>query len=379
MLCAINLQEPDSVPIDVGGTTATCINVEGYERLKVHMGITSPDPEGFQTISRISRTAVPTEEVLQKLDVDCRGINLGAPDNPEDQDVDFPDGSFRDQWGIVWKRGEGKTGYFHDVDSTLRHDDATLKDLENWRIPDPNDPGRYRGIKEQARKLHEQNEYAIVVNLRVLTLDLMRMIRGSVQVMYDMMLNRKFFDGMVNRMTDEYWLPLISNTLDEVGEFADVLTFADDLAFQDRLSMSVDVYRTNALKSAHRRQIEMMKSKSNAKIWFHCCGACCDILPDLIDIGIDILNPVQVSAKGIDTACLKRDFGKDIVFWGAIDTHQVLPFGTPADVKNEVKRRIDDLGPGGGLVVAPVHHIQRDVPPENIVAMCEAAREYGNK
>ncbi len=102
-----------------------------------------------------------------------------------------------------------------------------------------------------------------------------------------MMINRTFYDAMINRLVDEYWLPLITNTLDQVGEYADVLTFADDLAFQDRLSMSLDVYRNSALKSAHRRLIELMKSKSNAKVWFHCCGACYDVLGDLIDIGVE--------------------------------------------------------------------------------------------
>ncbi len=339
------------------------------------LNFTEPD-ENPETISRISRTAVPNEAILQRLDIDCRGLNLGAPDNPEDRDVDYPDGTFVDQWGIRWQCGGGDAGYYHDIDSTLRHDNATVAEMNAWRMPDPNDPGRYRGLREKAQKLHEQNEYAIVVNLRVLTLDLIRFIRGSEQTMLDMMINRPFYDAMINRLVDEYWLPLISNTLDQVGEYADVLTFADDLAFQDRLSMSLDVYRSSALNSAHRRLIDLMKSKSNTKVWFHCCGACYDVIGDLIDTGVDILNPVQVSAEGMSTARLKKDFGKYITFWGAVDTHKVLPQGTPAEVKAEVHKRIADLSPGGGFVVAPVHHIQADVPPENVVAMCEAIHEY---
>lgn len=377
VLRAINLQEPDCVPVDIGGTTATCVNVDAYERLETYVGFTDPDPGGIRTISRISRTQIPSEAILRYLDVDCRGVNLGPPDNPNDQDVEYPDGTFMDQWGIRWRLGEGKLGFYHDVDSTLRHDDATLSDLQKWRIPDPLDPGRFRGLREQAQKLHEENEYAIVVNLRVLIIDLMRMIRGSAQVMIDMMVNQKFFDGMINRLTDEHWLPLTGHALDLVGEYADVVTINDDLGFQDRLAFSLDVYRGSALKPAHRRLIELIKSKSSAKVWFHTCGACYDVVGDLIDIGVDILNPVQVSAVGMDTARLKRDFGEHIAFWGAIDTQDVLPYGTPAEVKAEVKRRIADLGPGGGFVVGPVHHIQADVPPENIVAMCEATREYG--
>ena len=374
---AINLQEPDCVPMDIGGTTATCINTDAYERLRTYLGFTESGSGRLRTISRISRTAIPSEAVLRHLDVDCRGLNLGAPDNPGDHDVDLPDGSFVDQWGIHWRLAEGPQGFYHDVDSTLRHDDATLQDLARWKMPDPLDPGRYRGLRQVAKTLHESNEYAIVVNLRVLVLDLMRMIRGSTQVMIDMMANRRFYDGMIDRLTDEYWLPLTSHTLDLVGEYADVVTINDDLAFQDRLAMSLQVYRDSALKPAHRRLVDLIKSKTKAKVWFHCCGAAYAVIGDLIDIGVDIFNPVQVSAVGMDTAKLKRDFGQRIAFWGAIDTQHVLPHGTPAEVKAEVKKRILDLGPGGGFVVAPVHHFQADVPPENVVAMCEATREYG--
>jgi uroporphyrinogen decarboxylase len=376
--CAITLQEPDRVPLDVGATTATCINIEGYQRLKAHLGLTGAEPDDLHTISRISRTAIPNETVLRQLDADCRGLSLGPSDNPRDQDVDLPDGSFADQWGIHWRLGGGEHGSYHDVDSNLRHDDATLEDLARWKLPDPLDPGRYRGLREQAERLQSENEYAIVLNLRVLILDLMRMIRGSSQVMIDMMANRKFYDGMINRLTDEYWLPLTRRTLELVGQYVDVVTINDDLAFQDRLAMSLQTYRGSALKPAHRRLIELIKSKTEAKVWFHCCGAAYPIIGDLIDIGVDILNPVQVSAVGMDTAKLKRDFGKHIAFWGAIDTQHVLPHGTPADVKAEVRKRIADLGPGGGFVVAPVHHFQGDVPAQNIVAMCEAVQEYGH-
>ena len=375
---AINLQEPDCVPVDVAGTTATCVNIETYERLKAHLGLVETGDGNARSISRISRTAIPSEAILRRLDVDCRALNVGGADNPEDQGVDYPDGSFMDQWGIHWRRGGGRAGFYHDVGSTLRHDDATLKDLAEWRMPDPLDPGRYRGLREEARKLHEEDEYAIVLNLRVLILDLMRMIRGSAQVMIDMLANQKFYDGMINRLTDEYWLPLASRALDLVGEYADVVTINDDLAFQDRLAMRLEQYRSSALKPAHRRLIDLIKSRTEAKVWFHSCGACHDVIGDLIDVGVDILNPVQVSAVGMDTAGLKRDFGKHICFWGAIDTQHVLPHGTPAEVRDEVSKRIADLGTGGGFVVAPVHHFQADVPPENIVAMCEAAREFGS-
>ncbi|MDJ0828239.1 MAG: uroporphyrinogen decarboxylase family protein, partial [Desulfobacterales bacterium] len=121
-----------------------------------------------------------------------------------------------------------------------------------------------------------------------------------------------------------------------------------------------------------------IKQKTDAKIYYHGCGAIFDLIPDLIEIGFDIINPVQVSAKGMDTRRLKKTYGQDIVFWGGgVDTQKILPFGTPEEVAEEVKRRIDDLAAEGGFVFAAVHNIQAYVPPANIVAMFETALDYG--
>jgi uroporphyrinogen decarboxylase len=132
------------------------------------------------------------------------------------------------------------------------------------------------------------------------------------------------------------------------------------------------------VKPKQRRLVEAIKRKTNAKLFYHSCGASCELIPDLIELGFDILNPVQVSARGMDTKGLKAEFGKDIVFWGGgVDTQRVLPFGTPEQVAEEVKRRIDDLAPGGGFVFAAVHNIQAFVPPENVVAAFDTALAHG--
>jgi uroporphyrinogen decarboxylase len=132
------------------------------------------------------------------------------------------------------------------------------------------------------------------------------------------------------------------------------------------------------IKPKQRRLVEAIKKKTDARLFYHSCGATYDLIPDLIEIGFDILNPVQVSARGMDTACLKKDFGKEIVFWGGgVDTQHVLPFGSPAEVVDEVRRRIDDLAPGGGFIFACVHNIQAFVPAENVVAAFDTALEYG--
>ena len=173
------------------------------------------------------------------------------------------------------------------------------------------------------------------------------------------------------------YLESCNTYLDQIGKYLQVFTYWDDVNSQDGWLISPDIYR-KMIKPKQRRLVEAIKKKTDAKIYYHGCGAVFDLIPDLIEIGFDIINPVQVSAAGMDTQVLKRTYGEDIVFWGGgVDTQNTLPFGTPEEVAEEVKQRIDDLAAGGGFVFAPVHNIQADVPPQNIVAAFETALEYG--
>jgi len=191
-----------------------------------------------------------------------------------------------------------------------------------------------------------------------------------------LVLEPQFAERMMDRITDIY-IESCSNYLDELGKYLQVFIYYDDLCGQDGWLIRPDLYR-KMIKPKQRRLVEAVKRKTDAKLFYHSCGASYDLIPDLIDIGFDIINPVQVSARGMDTLRLKRDFGRDIVFWGGgVDTQQVLPFGKPAEVVDEVKRRIDDLAPGGGFVFAAIHNIQAFVPPENIVAAFDTALDYG--
>jgi uroporphyrinogen decarboxylase len=165
--------------------------------------------------------------------------------------------------------------------------------------------------------------------------------------------------------------------LAEVGDLVDVVAEADDLGGQDRPLFSPATYRA-LVKPLQRELFDFLHARTDARIFFHTCGAVRELLPDLVEIGVEILNPVQVSARGMDTAALKREFGRDLVFWGGgVDTQRVLGDGTPAEVRAEVRRRIADLRDGGGFVFAAVHNIQANVPPENILAMRAALREVG--
>jgi uroporphyrinogen decarboxylase len=162
-----------------------------------------------------------------------------------------------------------------------------------------------------------------------------------------------------------------------VGKYLDVMLFEEDLGMQDRPLMSPKTFRT-MLKPYMKKLFEFAKSRCDAPVLFHSDGAIAPLIPDLIEIGVDVLNPIQVSAAGMDAQTLKKEFGKDLAFWGAgCDSQSTLPFGTPQDVADEVKRNIDDLAEGGGFVFAPIHNVQAGVPPENAVTMFRTAREYG--
>jgi uroporphyrinogen decarboxylase len=165
--------------------------------------------------------------------------------------------------------------------------------------------------------------------------------------------------------------------LPELGDSVDVVGEADDLGGQSTPLFAPRTYR-DLVKPLHAELFSFIRARTRAKVFFHSCGAIRELLPDLVEIGVDVLNPVQVSATGMETAALKRDFGRDLVFWGGgVDTQGVLGSGTPGDVRAEVRRRVADLAPGGGFVFASVHNIQANVPAENVKAMWEAAAAAG--
>ncbi len=200
------------------------------------------------------------------------------------------------------------------------------------------------------------------------------MLRGFEQMLMDVAINPEFVCALMEKLL-ELHLKGTGQYLDAVGKYLDVYRTSDDLATQNGLLMSPGAYR-QLIKPYFKKYVEFVRSKTDAKIFYHSCGNVADLIDDLVQAGVEILNPVQVSALG-DTRALKSRFGDKVSFWGGIDTQRVLPDGTPEEVEAEVKRRIHDMAPGGGYVVAAVHNIQPDVPTRNIVAMARAVEKYG--
>jgi uroporphyrinogen decarboxylase len=366
LLAAIERRQPDRVPIDIGGSSFSTIIGQAYERLKAYLEV-----EGdTRYMKRKSRSAIVDERIARRLHADTRPLLVGSPEGW--QDIYFADGSFQDEFGVVWRKAGD--GHYAPTGNPLR--EATLADLDSFPWPDPLNPGRTRGLRQRARQLHEGTDYAIVLSLPVGFVHLSQYLRGYEQWLIDVALNPEFLEALMDRALD-WWIALTEAVLEEVGRYVDVVAFGDDVAFHDRPMIDLERYR-RLLKPRHQQMVDLVKEKSGAKVLYHCCGAAKPLIEEFIEIGVDALNPVQVSSAGMgDTAALKAEFGDRICFWGAIDTQRVLPMGTPDAVRTQVQQRIRDLAPGGGYVLASVHNIQEDVPPENILAMADAALEYG--
>jgi uroporphyrinogen decarboxylase len=368
---ALDHQSPDLVPLDfaTGGNTSPVPEI--YEKLLDNY----PQIERqYQLMPHILRLAVVDEHILLDLDIDTRPIPMRPLSNGH-RGCDKAN-HLVDDWGVIWKDVDvGGAIYREVVESPLV--DATIDDLESYPWwPDPLDLERYKGVREHAEYLYDQTDYALVgcpafngVWERAYYLC------GYESMLTSLVLDPEFIHAVLRRVTDITKLSL-GRYLELVGPYIQVIKMGDDLGTQNGPSMSPHTYQS-LIKPYHKEIFEFIKTRTDARIFLHTCGSVYKLLPDLIDAGVDILNPVQVSAQDMDTRRLKTEFGDLLSFWGAIDTQHVLPHGTVDDVKREVERRIADLAPCGGYILSSVHNVQADVPVENVIAMFRHAREVG--
>lgn len=367
-LAALNHQEPDRVPIDLGATRNTGILEAPYRALASYLGLGEPvEAEASFGLAKVLGLATPDEAVLQRLGVDFRGIFLGKPDHSPEKML--PDGTHQDELGVIRKQPPG-SHYFDLVQAPLDRE-ITVTDIINWPWPDPTDPGIVRGLREKALAIRATTDCALALHLQDIVVHSSQYMRGFERWYMDLILEPDLLDALMDALL-EIRMEIARRALAEVGDLIDVVSCSDDIADQRGPIMSPKLYQ-KFIKPRHRRYFDLLRASTSATILYHSCGAVSTLIPDFIDLGIPFINPVQVSAAGMDTARLKCEYGDQIGFWGAVDTMHVLPFGTADKVRAETQRRIRDLGTGGGYVLAAVHNIQPDVPPQNIVAMCEAA------
>jgi len=374
LLTALNHHEPDRIPIDLGGNQ-TGIHKGAYQALIDHLGL----DEEIQIMDPVQQLAQPSEAVLQRLRVDTRYIAAGAAADFEGAIVVTErDGrrwhDLTDEWGVRWSMPDDSPLYMDITHHPLAN--ATLADLDAYPWPRGNDPGRFVGLRDRAEQILHETPYALVSGISGVVYETCWYLRGLEQWFMDMLQQPEFCEALLDR-TLAFWLDWFDGFLAEVGDVVDVIMIGDDLAGQTGPLFRPDFYR-QVVKPRQKRLVQLIKGRTRAKIWYHTCGACRMYLPDLIDNGIDAINPVQISATGMDPAELKAEFGDKLTFWGGgIDAQHVLPHADPDTVRDHVRRNIEQLKPGGGYVFNNVHNIQAGVPAENVVAMYDAAYEFG--
>jgi uroporphyrinogen decarboxylase len=253
---------------------------------------------------------------------------------------------------------------------------ATISDLDDYPFPDGGDPTRFTGVREQALQMRKETSYAISTGIGGVVYETCWYMRGLERWYMDMIENPAFCEALLDRIL-QFWLDYYVGFMAEVGDIIDVVMIGDDLTGQIGPLFSPNFYR-KIVKPRQKKLVQHIKSLTRAKIWYHTCGSCFEYIPDLIDNGIDILNPVQIGLVNMEPKKLKQKFGRKLVFWGgAIDAQHILPFAKPTEVREHVRKNLEVFKPGGGYVFNNVHNIQVGVPPENIVALFDAAYDFG--
>lgn len=367
-LAAMNHQQPDRLPLDMGKHIGS-IHRRAYPRLLEHLGKV-PTRHGDHILDRMAQTVWPDEEVLQRLDIDFRWVVPHWVQVTERSDVP----GYVDMWGVPYKAAGNHDHYVVDG-APLR--EATIGNLDDFQWPDPHDPAQFAGLRERAKFLYENTDYVVgadAIKAGILMNSLQ--MRGYDKFFMDLVLDREFAEALMDRILvalKAMW----THYLDAVGPYVQLVYLTDDLGSQSSLLISPRMFR-QLLKPRMKELHDHIRSLADVKIMFHTDGAVLPLIEDFLDMNVDILNPVQTSVSGLeDTRALKEKYGDRLCFHGAIDVQQVLPNASLEELEFEVAQRIHDLGRGGGYVLAPCHNLGHDIAPEKIVAMFEKAREFG--
>ena len=404
---AIEHKEADRIPIDLGGMRSTGISAMAYNRLRKKLGINKGLARMYDFIQQL---AYPEKNVLELFHIDT--IDVGQaflPDNSDWKEWTLDDGSrclipkylnleIENDSTVLLKNDEGfvlgkkpKDSLYVDqvywVYKDLPQIPETImdEDLSNemWSIPDPEwsinifNDDEFNLFKKNIKRLYETTDYALMLSVGCNLFEKGTFLRGFENFLVDIYTDRKGVERLHAKLLDRY-LKLLDKILKGVGNYIDILVFGgDDLGYNDGGFISPDKFK-EIFKPKYKKMWEYVHDNSDCKVFLHSCGSIYEYIPDLIEAGVDILNPVQTTAVNMEPEKLKKEFGKYVTFWGGgCDTRGVLPTKTPDEVKEDVKRRIEIFAKDGGFVFNQIHNILSDIPPENIIAMFEAAYEFG--
>ena len=358
VMTALSHKEPDKVPIDLAATTVSSITYPAYRNLREYLHL-KPDP--LPHISHIHQgTVYPREDLLQHYQVDFRTVFMKKSPrawvaNRIDEDT------FYDEDRIKWKKNVYD---YSPIAAPLEN--YSLPELSQITWPDQYDPERTVGLREEVERLSVGTEYALVADIMCRgPFEQAVKLRGYEQFLVDLSSDQRLTTTLLDKITDTI-IGLWDVYLAAVGDFVQVVCQGDDVGMQTSLIISPKMYR-QYIKPCHKRIYDFIHSRTKAKIFMHSCGSIFDIIPDLIEIGVDILNPIQRDAAKMDIAVLKSQFGKDICFWGGgIDVNKTLLNASLDTIEGEIKKTIDIMGEDGGYVFALTHNIQPNISPQRV-------------
>jgi uroporphyrinogen decarboxylase len=374
VLRALRHQEADRVPFDLSSTPVTGIHRVAYRALRRALGLPEREVRIWHLMQQLARV---DDDVHRAMETDARGLRPGAPSGWQ---LELrPEGEYQcytDEWGIV-RRMPQEGGYYFDLCRSPLAGARSPADIERHPFPDSVDPARFAGLCQEAEKARAEGRIFVLGGICAGMLEMGQWLRGYENFFCDLAGDRRMAEALCDRIVElkwRYW----EKALALLGEAVDVIQEGDDYGGQHGLQVSPALWR-QVFKPRLAWLLGRIKRQApQTAVFFHSCGSIFEILPDLIEVGVDALNPVQVAAARMDSRELKKEFGRSLTFWGGgVDTQRVLPTGTPAQVRDEVRRRVEDLAPGGGFVFAAVHNIQADVPAANVLAMRQALRESG--
>jgi len=408
ILAAVNHKTPDKVPIDMGSTPSSGISATAYERLRRHVGRKDGATLVYDVVQQLAQ---PEEWALDRFGIDV--VDLGRTFNTKESDwyditlasgdpARYPtwfrpeqeaDGSWlaRHADGTVIARQPNGAAFYDETcfpwmddwpSDYSGLDDAMGKVLWSALVHSPWDnagkPGFWERLRANALELRRTSDRAIMVVVGCNLFEWGTFIRRIDNFLMDLLLEQGKVEGLLDALMERH-MATLEKVCTAVGDIVDVVRFGDDLGTDQGPFMQPDLYR-EIFKPRHKMLCDYVHTHSSMHTFLHSCGSIDLVIPDLVEAGFEILNPVQTNARGMEPARLKRDFGKDVTFWGGgIDTRTVLNNGSPAEVRKQVLERLEIFAPGGGFVFNTVHNILPDVPPENIVAMFDAIRDYNGK
>jgi uroporphyrinogen decarboxylase len=363
LLAVLNHQEPDRVPIAFGGPSCS-IHQLAHRNLLGYLGYAVTQPA--RVIDRILQIVEPDMRLCERFDVDVLWL---IPDEGPVQWGPHQE-TYVDELGRSFKLGGG---FYNQTESPLKA--GTTEELAAYRFPDLWCGSCVAGLAGVAQSLHETG-YGLATDGPWGLYEYCSSLRGAPELFMDMVLNPGYVEALAERVLEEHLKPYYTLMLEAVAPYVQMVGISDDYGSQNGLLFSPDVFRA-IFKPRLKRLVEHIRRLADARIYIHSDGAVSELIPDFIEIGIDGLNPVQYTAKGMQADHLKREFGKEFGFFGGGIENEVLSYGTVEDIQRDARRQIQALAPGGGYLYATIHNIPPEVPPQNIVAFFEAGLQYG--